>query len=253
LHGENAGERGVGKLEGLGANWRVFHTADEKAELTEATDTTRARRWPQNEWWRSSLGTCAERERGRGCSAEGATERGRASECGGVQKRLGHVKAWPENARSWARPRRRAQAIRGGRFGQVGPIGQRERTSERASALTSGAHGTERASTCARREPTPIGRPHRVARVGDRGERARVGWADRRGPPFRGRADARPRQRARLRWAELGWLGQIGFFLEFLMAFLFIFYRVSKSNSNQMQIQTISNMCIKQKNNLGSA
>jgi hypothetical protein len=128
LHGENAGERGVGKLEGLGANWRVFHTADEKAELTEATDTTRARRWPQNEWWRSSLGTCAERERGRGCSAEGATERGRASECGGVQKRLGHVKAWPENARSWARPRRRAQAIRGRRFRQATPIGQRERT-----------------------------------------------------------------------------------------------------------------------------
>jgi hypothetical protein len=124
---------------------------------------------------------------------------------------------------------------------------------ERASALMSGAHGTERASTCARREPTPIGRPHRVARGGERGERARVGWADRRGLPFRGSADARARQRARLRWAELGWLGQIGFFLEFLMAFLFIFSRVSKSNSNQMQIQTISNMCIKQKNNLGSA
>jgi hypothetical protein len=37
------------------------------------------------------------------------------------------------------------------------------------------------------------------------------------------------------------------------MAFLFIFSRVFKSNSNQMQIQTISNMCIKQKNKLGSA
>jgi hypothetical protein len=50
-------------------------------------------------------------------------------------------------------------------------------------------------------------------------------------------------------------MGQVGlkwgflFFLKFLMAFLFIFSRVFKSNSNQMQVQTISNMCIKQKDN----
>jgi hypothetical protein len=37
-------ERGSGELEGLGANRRVSHTADEEAELTEATDTERARR-----------------------------------------------------------------------------------------------------------------------------------------------------------------------------------------------------------------
>ena len=61
-------------------------TGDE-AKLTEAIDTVRARPRPQNErettvnsggapWVR------AQRETGRGCSAEGATERGRASECG---------------------------------------------------------------------------------------------------------------------------------------------------------------------------
>jgi hypothetical protein len=33
---------------------------------------------------------------------------------GGLQKRLGRVGAWPGNVRSWARPRRRARAVRGG-------------------------------------------------------------------------------------------------------------------------------------------
>jgi hypothetical protein len=42
-------------------------------------------------------------------------------------------------------------------------------------------------------------------------------------------------------WAELAF----SFFLEFLMAFLFI--SLGFSNQIQMQIQTISNMCIKQK------
>jgi hypothetical protein len=36
-----------------------------------------------------------------------------------------------------------------------------------------------------------------------------AGWADRRVLHVRGRADARAR--AWLRWAELGWLGRIGF------------------------------------------
>jgi hypothetical protein len=56
---------------------------------------------------------------------------------------------------------------------------------------------------------------------------------------------------AGLRWACWAKL-RFSIFLEFPVAFLFIFSRVSKSNSNQIQIQTISNMCIKQKNNLGS-
>jgi hypothetical protein len=54
LHGENAGERGPGEPEGLGANQRVSHTIGEEVELTEATDTARARWRPQNERWRAA-------------------------------------------------------------------------------------------------------------------------------------------------------------------------------------------------------
>jgi hypothetical protein len=49
-------------------------------------------------------------------------------------------------------------------------------------------------------------------------------------------------------WAEF----RFSFSPEFLKAFLFIFSMDLKSNSNPNQIQTISHMCIKQKNNLGS-
>jgi hypothetical protein len=89
LHVEKAGERGPGETEGLGANQRVSHVADEEAELTEATDATEARRWPQNGRWitiKVHGYTHRARER-RGCSAEGATERGeRVSGCE-LQKR----------------------------------------------------------------------------------------------------------------------------------------------------------------------
>jgi hypothetical protein len=50
-------------------------------------------------------------------------------------------------------------------------------------------------------------------------------------------------------WAKIGF----SFSREFLNAFIFIFSMDFKSSLNQIQIQTISNMCIKQKNNLGSA
>jgi hypothetical protein len=49
LHGENAGERGPGEPEGLGANWKMSHIAGEEAELTEATDVAGAWRWPRND------------------------------------------------------------------------------------------------------------------------------------------------------------------------------------------------------------
>jgi DNA-binding transcriptional regulator YdaS (Cro superfamily) len=63
---------------------------------------------------------------------------------GRVQKRLGRVGVWPENVRSWARPRRGARAIRGGTVLTGGTHGaERERASERASALSSGAHVRE--------------------------------------------------------------------------------------------------------------
>jgi hypothetical protein len=44
-----AGERGLRKIEGEGANRGVSWVASDEAKLTEATDTARARRRPQNE------------------------------------------------------------------------------------------------------------------------------------------------------------------------------------------------------------
>jgi hypothetical protein len=54
----------------------------------------------------------AQSERGRGCSAEGATERGRVSDCVRAPEKAQASGVWP----AWARPRRRARAARGGRF-----------------------------------------------------------------------------------------------------------------------------------------
>jgi hypothetical protein len=42
LHGKHYGEHGPGKLEGLGENRRVSRATDGEAELTRATDATRA-------------------------------------------------------------------------------------------------------------------------------------------------------------------------------------------------------------------
>jgi hypothetical protein len=49
---------------------------------------------------------CAERERGREVSDEGASKRGEVSERGVGLKRGEDVRRWPEIAQSWARPRR---------------------------------------------------------------------------------------------------------------------------------------------------
>jgi hypothetical protein len=46
LHGEDSGERGSGKPEGLGVNREVSRVADGEAEFTEATGATRAQRRP---------------------------------------------------------------------------------------------------------------------------------------------------------------------------------------------------------------
>jgi hypothetical protein len=82
------------------------------------------------------------------------------------------------------------------------------------------------------RATAPIGRSHRAAR--HRGREGARACADTRGPPVRHR-DARAQVRARagfngLPWAEL----DFPIFLEFLLPFLFIFYRVFNSNSNQV-------------------
>jgi hypothetical protein len=44
LHREKTGERGLGKIEGLGANQRVSRVAGKETELTKATDAIEARR-----------------------------------------------------------------------------------------------------------------------------------------------------------------------------------------------------------------
>jgi hypothetical protein len=48
LHGKHSGERGLGNLEGLGANRGVSRVADGEAELTGATDATGTQRWARN-------------------------------------------------------------------------------------------------------------------------------------------------------------------------------------------------------------
>jgi energy-converting hydrogenase Eha subunit G len=73
--------------------------------------------------------------------------------------------------------------------------------------------------------------------------------ADRWVPPFR--QSGRARGLAGLGWAEWAECG-FSIFWNFPKAFLFIFSMDFKSNSNPIQIQTNSNMFIKQKNNLGS-
>jgi hypothetical protein len=47
----------------------------------------------------------AERERGQGSWAEGTNERGEVGEQGVGLKRGVGARTWPENARTWARPR----------------------------------------------------------------------------------------------------------------------------------------------------
>jgi hypothetical protein len=95
--------------------------------------------------------------------AEGANERGEVGEQGAGLKRGTGVRTWPENARTWARPR---WEIVGERLGTADRWGRRDR--ERV-----GAGGKER-----RRQLGPTEQRERGT------ERARVG-ADRRGPPIR--------------------------------------------------------------------
>jgi hypothetical protein len=76
---------------------------------------------------------------------------------------------------------------------------------------------------------------------------APIGWAHLAARAGRGGGPNEPnRPRGGDDWASLVFI----FISEFLIPFLFIFS--SEFNSNSNQIQTISNMCIKQKDNLGS-
>jgi hypothetical protein len=147
----------------------------------------------------------------------------------GSRKGSGVWGALPENARSWARPRQRARAIRG--MVPTGGTHGSARTDERTGFCADERGPRNRESERACMEETCADRSTPPGSERERGERVRAGWLDRRGPPIRGRADARARDLDGPRWA--GWAElAFSFFLEFLMVFLFIFSRVSKSNEN---------------------
>jgi hypothetical protein len=132
---------------------------------------------------------------------EGATERGRASEQGcGLEKARARGGVAGNRADLCASTARSTGSSEG-KGPRDRPHGsERERASERVSALTSGDHRTERASVHARTEPTPTGPPHREAR-GERGERGRALDELTGGGHLSGRASARAQACAR------GWAG----------------------------------------------
>jgi hypothetical protein len=89
----------------------VSRVADGKAKLTVALDGARTQRRPRNRRWTSVGGgggsrfAWAERERGQESWAEGTNGRGEVGEQGVRFKRGVGARSWPENARTWARPR----------------------------------------------------------------------------------------------------------------------------------------------------
>jgi hypothetical protein len=125
LHKDCSGERGPDETERERAHRRLSRAADSQAELTVALNRARARRRPPNRQWASVGGGGApwfvwtERERGREGWAEGANEKGGVGEQGAGLKRGAGARTWPENARSWARPR-------WGDRGRLRTAGQRE-------------------------------------------------------------------------------------------------------------------------------
>jgi hypothetical protein len=129
----------------------------------------------------------------------------------------------------------------------VGPMDQREWASERtANADTWGPRDSEREQGACAKE-TGADRSAPLGSGRERGsEGVNVAVADGWVPPVKrsGRSHGLPGQ-GRAAWAEISF--------SFSPNFEMLFFIFSLGNSNQIQIQTISNMCIKQKNNLGSA
>jgi hypothetical protein len=141
----------------------------------------------------------AERERGRGVLAEGASERGEVGEQGVGLKRGAGTRTWPENARSWACPRR---GIMSGTLGMTDRWARRDRERERARRERIGADSSA---------PQSSERERGSERAGGRGRARKLGRLGLTGPD---------------------WLFSIS--REFLFAFLFIFSRIFNSNSNQV-------------------
>jgi hypothetical protein len=111
LRKNHSGERGPDRPERGRPHRSVSRVADCKAKLTVALDGARAQRRPRNRRWTSVGGgggsrfAWAERERGRESWAEGTNGRGEVGEQGAGFKRGTGARSWPENERSWARPR----------------------------------------------------------------------------------------------------------------------------------------------------
>ena len=128
LQDEEAGERGLGEPEVLGANQEVSHVASEGTDLTEAIGVAETERRQQNgRRTTTEINGRAQSER------EGEGDRLRAQLSGGVgasecvRAREKGSGAWgrAENVRSWARPRRRVWSVRARRFRHAGPTEQR--------------------------------------------------------------------------------------------------------------------------------
>jgi hypothetical protein len=155
------------------------------------------------------LPRCAHRarERERGCSVGGTTERGRASECGRAPEKAQACGSVVGKRAVVGASTVESAGGSGGGGGTVptGGAHGRESASEQASVLTSRARRTERASVRAQRELASIGRPHRAARGREGRERARDD-ADRRGPLVReGRTHGRGMTGSRWAcWARIG-------------------------------------------------
>ena len=99
LHEESSGERGPSEPEAEGANRRASQIAGDKAELTEATNTVRARRRLQNrrETMASGGGTpwahAQSKREGKGARLKAQLSGEGQVSVGGLQKKLGRVRA----------------------------------------------------------------------------------------------------------------------------------------------------------------
>jgi hypothetical protein len=102
---KHSGERGPDAARRERAHQRVSRAADSKAKLTVALDGARAQRWPRNRRWMSADGGRAPCSRGQS-EREGERAGQRAQKQGAGLKRGAAARTWPENAWTWARPRR---------------------------------------------------------------------------------------------------------------------------------------------------
>jgi hypothetical protein len=138
---------------------------------------------------------------------------GDVRECSRALVHSGRGEGGADSAGPRHRERGRARGGNGSTTGKAGPQSRERRRARRRGNR--------------RRQPGPTGQ-----REGERGRAGEGVAAVRWNPPVRrrGRAGARPG------WAELGRLGCFAFFLNFLIAFPFLFSRVFNSNSNSNQV-----------------